>query len=88
MEAVQTAFMDSGLKRKVGLLRNLIPTSLEISHSIEDYVNCIGFTAQILNGIFCMNVSEKWVGNLLLMLAGLSDSYKAMIMRSECLVKI
>ncbi|KAL0839168.1 hypothetical protein ABMA28_017136 [Loxostege sticticalis] len=45
------AFDDSGLTRRVGLLRELITTSLENCTSIEDYVNKIMTSAHKLRNI-------------------------------------
>lgn len=78
--ALQNAFEDSGLTRRVGLLRKLITTRLENCKSIEEYVDQITSTAHKLNGIG-FSVSEEWVGSLLL--AGLPDHYKPMIMGLE-----
>lgn len=75
-----SAFQDTGLTRRVGLLRTLITTSLENSDSVEDYVNKIIITAHKLSNIG-LKVSDEWVGTILL--AGLPDSYKPMIMGIE-----
>lgn len=74
------AFEDSGLTRKVGLLKDLINTTLESSSSIEDYVNKIMSSAHRLRNIG-FQVDEEWLGTL--MLAGLPDIYKPMIMAIE-----
>ena len=74
------AFEDSGLLRKVGLLRDLITTNLESSTNIEEYLNRLMSTAHKLRGIG-FNVDDEWLGTL--MLAGLSDEYKPMIMGIE-----
>ncbi|GBP89948.1 Retrovirus-related Pol polyprotein from transposon TNT 1-94 [Eumeta japonica] len=74
------AFQDSGLLRKVGLLRDLINTNLETSTSVEDYVNKIMSSAHKLRNIG-FNVDDEWLGTL--MLAGLPDEYKPMIMGIE-----
>lgn len=74
------AFEDSGLTRKVGLLRELINTNLENSQSIEDYVNKIMSAAHKLRNIR-FNVDDEWLGTL--MLAGLPDMYRPMIMGLE-----
>lgn len=75
-------FEDSGLTRKVGLLRILLTTSLENSNSVEDYVNKIILTAQKLSSVG-MTVTDEWIGTLLL--AGLPEKYKPMIMSSKVL---
>lgn len=85
-DRLQAAFEDNGLSRRVGLLRKLISTKLDECSSVESYVNEIISTAHKLNGIG-LKVTEEWVGTLLL--AGLSDHYKPMIMGIEsCGMKI
>lgn len=79
-DALQKAFEDSGVTRKVGLLRQLINTRLENCKSIEEYVSSIVSTSQRLSEIN-FEVGEDWLGALLL--AGLPDSYKPMIMGLE-----
>ncbi|KAL0893362.1 hypothetical protein ABMA27_014949 [Loxostege sticticalis] len=74
------AFQDSGLLRKVGLLKDLINTTLETSTSVEDYVNKILSAAHKLRNI-SFQVDDEWLGTL--MLAGLPDEYKPMIMGIE-----
>lgn len=74
------AFDDSGLTRRVGLLRDLITTTLENCQSIEEYVNKIMTTAHKLRNIG-FKVDDEWLGTLLL--AGLPDEYKPMIMAIE-----
>lgn len=73
-------FDDSGLTRKVGLLKDLINTTLESSANIEDYVNKIMSAAHRLRNIG-FKVDDEWLGTL--MLAGLPDMYKPMIMAIE-----
>lgn len=79
-DKLKTVFQDSGLTRKVGLLRTLITTRLENCDSVEEYVNKIISTAHKLAGIG-FAVSDEWIGTFLL--AGLSDDYKPMIMGIE-----
>lgn len=74
------AFDDKGLTRKVGLLRDLITTTLESCQSIEDYVNKIISTAHKLRNIE-FDVNDEWLGTLLL--AGLPEVYQPMIMALE-----
>lgn len=77
---LRNAFEDSGLTRKVGLLRDLVNTTLESCSGIEEYVNKIVTTAHKLRNIgFAVN--DEWLGTL--MLAGLPDQYKPMIMGLE-----
>lgn len=77
---LQKVFDDSGLTRKVGLLRDLITTTLDNSDNVEDYVNKIMSTAHKLHNIG-FNVDDEWLGTLLL--AGLPDMYRPMIMAME-----
>lgn len=79
-EALNKAFEDTGLTRRVGLLRTLITTRLEDSKSVEDYVNKIVSTAHKLSGVG-LSVSDEWVGTILL--AGLPIEYEPMIMGIE-----
>lgn len=74
------AFDDSGLTRRVGLLKDLINTTLESCISVEEYVSKIMNTAHKLRNIG-FNVDDEWLGTL--MLAGLPDEYKPMIMGLE-----
>lgn len=74
------AFEDSGLTRKVGLLKDLINTTLETSENVESYVNKIMSAAHKLRNIN-FKVDDEWLGTL--MLAGLPDTYKPMIMGLE-----
>lgn len=79
-EKLQITFEDSGLTRKVGLLRALTSTQLDKCKNIEEYVNTIITAAHKLNGIG-FKVPDDWVGTLLL--AGLPDEYRPMIMGLE-----
>ncbi|GBP36996.1 Copia protein [Eumeta japonica] len=79
-EKLCKAFDDSGLTRRVGLLRDLITTTLENCQSIEEYVNKIMTTAHKLRNIG-FKVDDEWLGTLLF--AGLPDVYKPMIMAIE-----
>ncbi|XP_036347659.1 uncharacterized protein LOC118757037, partial [Rhagoletis pomonella] len=77
---LEKAFDDSGLSRRVGLLRTLISTRLVDCNNMEQYVDKIVTTAHKLrNAKF--DLSDEWVGTLLL--AGLSEEYKPMIMAIE-----
>ncbi|XP_045778973.1 uncharacterized protein LOC123876704 [Maniola jurtina] len=77
---LQRAFDDSGLSRKVGLLKDLITTSLDSCSNVEEYVNKVMSTAHKLRNIG-FAVDDEWLGTLLL--AGLPDTYKPMIMAIE-----
>lgn len=77
---LRKSFDDSGLTRKVGLLRELITTDLEGCGSVETYVNKVITCAHKLRNIGFI-VDDEWLGTLLL--AGLPESYKPMIMAME-----
>lgn len=79
-DTLHKTFDDSGLSRKVGLLRVLITTRLENCGSMEKYVNDIVMNAHKLNGVG-LEVSEEWIGAFLL--AGLPEEYRPMIMAIE-----
>lgn len=74
------AFDDKGLTRRVGLLRDLITTTLDNCQNIEEYVNKIMTTAHKLRNIG-FTVNDEWLGTLLL--AGLPEVYQPMIMALE-----
>ncbi|XP_045775788.1 uncharacterized protein LOC123874444 [Maniola jurtina] len=73
------AFDDSGLTRRVGLLRDLCTTTLDRCQNVEEYVSKIITTAHKLRKGF--KVDNEWLGTLLL--SGLPDSYKLMIIAIE-----
>lgn len=77
---LERAFDDNGLTRKVALLKDLITTTLETSKSVEDYVNKIMTSAHKLRNKG-FTVDDEWLGTL--MLAGLPEMYKPMIMAIE-----
>ena len=77
---LEAAFEDSGLTRKVGLLRKLITTNLASCDSMETFVNGVITTAHQLRGIG-FDINDEWVGTLLL--AGLPEEYRPMIMALE-----
>lgn len=72
-EKLQTSFEDSGLTRKVSLLRTMATTRLEKYGSVKNYVNEIVTTVYKLNGLG-FTVSDEWIGTLLL--AGLPEEYR------------
>ncbi|XP_072936030.1 uncharacterized protein [Epargyreus clarus] len=79
-ESLQQAFDDSGLYRKVALLRDLITSTLDSSRDVDDYVTKIMSTAHKLRNIH-FSIDDEWLGTL--MLAGLPETYKPMIMGLE-----
>ncbi|CAL1674589.1 unnamed protein product [Lasius platythorax] len=79
-EKLKKAFEDTGLTRRVGLLRTLITTQLTNCASVNDYVNTVITTAHELAGIG-FKIGDEWIGTLLLL--GLPEEYKPMIMGLE-----
>lgn len=79
-DSLQTAFDDSGLTRRVGLLRNFCSTQFQNCVSTEEYDNKIISTVHKLNS-FNFEVGDEWIGTLLL--AGLPDEYRPMIIGLE-----
>lgn len=77
---LKSLYEDSGLIRRIGLLRKLTTIRLETSNSMQDYVNQIIDCANKLNGIGFV-VDDEWLGSILL--AGLTNDYKPMIMGLE-----
>lgn len=74
------AFNDSGLTRRVGLLRELCTTTLAECQNVEEYVSKVVTTAHKLRNIG-FKVDDEWLGTLLL--SGLPDTYKPMIIAIE-----
>ena len=79
-EKLESVFEDSGLTRKVVLLRTLTSTKLVDCRSVEEYVNRITNTAHKLKEAD-LEVKDEMVGALLL--SGLPEEYKPMIMALE-----
>lgn len=77
---LQKAFEDTGLTRKVGLLRKITTTRLENCESMERYVNEIMSAAHQLTAIG-FEINQEWLGTVLL--AGLLEQYQPMIMALE-----
>lgn len=79
-QTLQKLYEDTGLKRKIGLLRDLIQCRLEDCDDIQDFIDKIKSTANKLTGIG-FDISDEWLGAILL--AGLTDEYGPMIMTIE-----
>lgn len=77
---LQKAFEDTGLTRKVGLLRKITTTRLENCESMERYVNEIMSAAHQLTAIG-FEINQEWLGTVLLV--GLPEQYQPMIMALE-----
>ncbi|KAL0882308.1 hypothetical protein ABMA27_000825 [Loxostege sticticalis] len=79
-ENLSRAFDDSGLTRRVGLLRDLCNTTLSGCPNVEEYVSKIMTTAHKLRNIG-FHVDDEWLGTMLL--SGLPESYMPMIIALE-----
>lgn len=79
-DALQKAFADSGLNSKVNLLRKLITIRPEVCKSMDEYVDTIVTTVHKLSTMD-FTISQEWLGVLLLV--GLPESFKPMIMTLE-----
>lgn len=73
-------FEDKGLIRRINLLRKLVTTQLENCNSMSEYVGQVLETSNKLHGIG-FAVADEWLASILL--AGLSDEFKPMIMAME-----
>lgn len=73
-------FEEHGLTRKIGLLRKLIGIRLENCNSMSEYVSEVTGTANKLSAID-FNVTDEWL--VCILLAGLTDEYKPLIMGIE-----
>lgn len=79
-EALENAYEDKGLNRRVRLMRSLFSVKLENFNSMEDYVNEILSIAGQLAGIG-KPVDDEYIG--IIMLQGLPDDYEPMAMALE-----
>lgn len=77
---LKTMYEDRGLLRKVTLLRELISIRLEDCDGMQSYVDYMKAAANRLAGIG-FNVDDVWLGAMLL--AGLTDEFKPLIMGLE-----
>lgn len=79
-ETLHSLYEDTGLTRKIGLLRSLIQCRLDECSSMQDFIDKIKSTSNKLVGIG-FDISDEWIGAILL--AGLSEDFKPMIMSVE-----
>lgn len=79
-ESLQSAFEDSGLCRKVELLKQLVQLSLDQCDSVEDYINKVTMTSAKVKKTG-LNLDDELVASL--MLAGLPNEYKSLVMAVE-----
>lgn len=73
-------FEDTGVTRKVGLLRKITTIGLKNCESMEKYVNEIMSAAHQLTAIG-IEINQEWLGTVLL--ADLPEQYQPMIMALE-----
>lgn len=79
-DALQTAFEDSGLCRKVSLLKQLVQLKSSDCKSIEDYVNQVVMTSLKVKKTG-LNLDDEIVASL--MLAGLPGEFNPLVMAYE-----
>lgn len=79
-ESLQTAFEDSGLCRKVELLKQLVQITLDECDSVESYINKITMTSLKVKRTG-LKLDDELVASL--MLAGLPDEFKSLVMAIE-----
>ncbi len=79
-KALTSAFQDSGLMRKVGLIHTLTSTKLQNCSSMEEFFNKIMTATHKLRDIRA-EVSDEWLATFIL--AGLTERYTPMIMALE-----
>lgn len=77
---LKSMYEDRGLLRKIGLLRNLISMRLDNCDSMQVYIDQITDLTSKLDSIG-FKVEDDWIAAILL--AGLTDEYKPLIMSSE-----
>lgn len=80
MNILKKLYEDRGLGRRITLLRELISVRLDESESIQSYIESIKTTSNKLTGIG-FSVDDEWLGAI--MLAGLTDDFKPLIMGIE-----
>lgn len=79
-DALKLAFQDTGVSRKVTLLKQWITLRLENCESMHDYVTqCLSLRSKVRNAGF--SIDEQTAGAI--MLCGLSDDYRPMVMSIE-----
>ena len=78
--ALVSAYEDSGLTRKVELLKQLVQLKLSDCESMQDYVNQMVMTALKVQGAG-LNIDDEVTASL--MLAGLPDEFRALVLAIE-----
>lgn len=77
---LEKAFEDSGLSRKVVLLKQLVKITLDECESVQDYVNQM-VTTCLKVGKAGLKIEDEILASL--MLAGLPDQYTSLVMAIE-----
>lgn len=83
-KVLKSLYEDKGLTRRVGLLKTLINTRLEDCDNMQAYVDKIVELSNKLAGIG-FTITDEWSG--VIMLAGLTETYRPLIMGIEASVK-
>lgn len=77
---LESAFEDSGLCRKVELLKQLVQMTLEACDSVEEYVSkMVALSLKVQKA--GLKIDDEMLASL--MLAGLPDQYKSLVMAIE-----
>lgn len=79
-ESLEKAFEDSGLCRKVELLKQLVKLSLDDCESVEDFVSKMSTMAMKV-GKAGLKIDDEILASL--MLAGLPDEFRSLVMAVE-----
>lgn len=79
-DSLQSAFEDSGLCRKVELLKQLVQLTLSNCVSVEDYINRMTMTSSKVKRTG-LKLDDEVIASL--MLAGLPEEYKPLVMAIE-----
>lgn len=79
-DSLQNAFEDSGLCRKVELLKQLVQLTLSKCASVEDYINRMTMTSSKVNKTG-LKLDDELIASL--MLAGLPEECKPLVMAIE-----
>lgn len=79
-KALMNAFEDSGLTRKVELLKQLVQLKLSDFDSMEEYVNGLVMTSLKVKNTG-MNIDDELVASL--MLAGLPEDFRSLVLAVE-----
>lgn len=79
-DSLERAFQDSGISRKVELLKQLVQITLSECESVQDYVNRITLTSLKVKRTG-LNLDDELIASL--MLAGLPEEFNPLVMSIE-----